>query len=128
MNPTQLLNITNEFLAIREEERVLADRKKRIEKALVATYEEAGIEFIETEEGQRVTVENRPRRTIKGDVLAENLAADVLALVLRKVDTEAFDAAVESGLIDENIADKAVITSYSTQVRVYGARVQEERV
>ena len=128
MNPTQLLNITNEFLAIREEERVLADRKKRIEKALVATYEEAGIDFIETEEGQRVTVENRPRRTIKGDVLAENLAADVLALVLRKVDTEAFDAAVESGLIDENVADKAVITSYSTQVRVYGARVQEERV
>ena len=119
MNPIQLLNVTNEFLAIREEERVLADRKKRIEKALIATYEEAGVEFIETEDGKRVAIENRPRRTIKGDVLA---------LVLRKVDTEAFDAAVESGLIDENIADKAVTTSYSTQVRVYGARVQEERV
>lgn len=128
MNPTQLLNVTNEFLAIREEERVLAERKKRIEKALVATYEEAGIEFIETEGGQRVTVESRPRRTINRDVLAENLAADVLALVLRKVDTEAFDAAVESGLIDENIEDKAVTTSWNTQVRVYGARVQEERV
>ena len=128
MNPTQLLNVTNEFLAIREEERVLAERKKRIEKALVATYEEAGIEFIETEDGKRVTIESRPRRTINRDVLAENLAADVLALVLRKVDTEAFDAAVESGLIDENVEDKAVTTSWSTQVRVYGARVQEERV
>lgn len=125
MNPAALLSITNEFLAVREEERLLTDRKKRIEKALIAAYNEAGVPFIETEDGKRVAVEDRPRRAIDADVLAESLAADVLALVLRKVDTDAFDAAVESGLIDEAVADKAITTSYSTQVRVYGARVQE---
>jgi hypothetical protein len=128
MNPTKIHNLTQAFLAIREEERLVTERKKAVEADFIAALQSAGLDYVETEDGKRVTIENRPRRTIKGDVLAEHLAADVLALVLRKVDTDAFDAAVESGLIDENIADKAVITSYSTQVRVYGARVQEERV
>jgi hypothetical protein len=128
MNPTKINEITEAFLAIREEERLVAERKKAVEAEFVATLQSAGIDFVETADGKRVAVEERPRRKFDLGILAEYLDSDTLALILKEeIDGKALDAAVKARQIDENVADKATTTTYSTQVRVYGARVQEDR-
>jgi hypothetical protein len=128
MNPTKINEVTEAFLAIREEERLVAERKKAVEAEFVATLQSAGIDFVETADGKRVAVEERPRRKFDLGILAEHLDSDTLALILKEeIDGKALDAAVKARQIDENIADKATTTTYSTQVRVYGARVQEDR-
>ena len=128
MNPTKINEVTEAFLAIREEERLVAERKKAVEAEFVATLQSAGIDFVETSDGKRVAVEERPRRKFDLGILAEYLDSDTLALILKEeIDGKALDAAVKARQIDENVADKATTTTYSTQVRVYGARVQEDR-
>jgi hypothetical protein len=124
MNPTKINEVTEAFLAIREEERLVAERKKALEAEFVATLQSAGIDFVETADGKRVAVEERPRRKFDLGILAEHLDSDTLALILKE---EIDGNAVKARQIDENVADKATTTTYSTQVRVYGARVQEDR-
>jgi hypothetical protein len=86
------------------------------------------VEYVETDEGLRVAVEHRPRRTIDLDVLKENLPLAIVAEVIKEsVDTKAFDAAVELGAITFTVADKAITVKTSTQVRVYGDAVVGER-
>lgn len=127
MNPTQLLTITTDLLAARDAA-VAADKAKReAEAAFIETLEAAGVEFVEVE-GKRVAIEHRPRRKFDVSVLAEHLSADILATILKEeVDPKALDAAIQSYLVDPNIADKATTTTYSTQVRVYGDKVVGER-
>lgn len=128
MNPTELLNTTEAFLAARDAA-VAADKAKReAEAAFIAALEAAGADFVETADGKRVAVEVRPRRKFDISVLAEHLGADILATVLKEeVDPKALDAAVKSYLIDPMVADKATTVTYSTQVRVYGDKVVGER-
>lgn len=118
---TATLTAANILLAARAEaER--AERAKRDAEALfLAAAEAAGVTEVETAEGIRVAVEQRPRRTFDVSVLAEHLPVEIVAQVLKEaVDPKAFDNAVGAGLIDPTIADKAVAVDYSTQVRVYG--------
>lgn len=101
---------------------------KAAQAAFVAAAEAAGVEYVETEDGIRVAVEHRPRRSIELDVLKENLPLAVVATVIKEsVDAKAFDSAIELGAITEDVADKAVTVKTSTQVRVYGDAVVGER-
>lgn len=101
---------------------------KAAQAEFIAAATDAGVEYVETEDGIRVAVEHRPRRTINLDVLKENLPLAVVAEVIKEgVDTKAFDAAVELGAISDTVADKAVTVKTSTQVRVYGDAVVGER-
>lgn len=101
---------------------------KAAQAAFVDAAEQAGVEYVETDDGIRVAVEHRPRRTIDLSVLKDNLPLAVVAEVIKEsVDTKAFDAAVELGAIAEGVADKAVTVKTSTQVRVYGDAVVGER-
>jgi hypothetical protein len=108
---------------------VAADEALRAAQAeFIAAAETLGIEYVETDEGIRVAVEHRPRRTIDLDVLKENLPLAIVADIIKEgVDNKAFDAAVELGVIAENVADKAVTVKTSTQVRVYGDAVVGDR-
>jgi hypothetical protein len=101
-----------------------ADEAKKAAEALFLTVADAeGISEYETTEGIRVSVEHRPTRSFDVSVLAALLPVDTVAQVLKEaVDPAAFDAAVLSGLIAEQVADKAVTTKFSTQVRVYGEK------
>jgi hypothetical protein len=128
MNPTELLTTTEALLAARDAA-VAADKAKReAEAAFIKALDAAGIDFIETADGKRVAIENRPRRKFDIEVLAEHLGADILATILKEeVDPKALDAAVQSYLIDPMVADKATTVTYSTQVRVYGDKVVGER-
>lgn len=128
MNPTQLLNTTEAYLAARDAAVAAEKAKREAEAAFVAALEAAGVEYVETADGKRVAVEHRPRRKFDIAVLAEHLAADILATVLKEeVDGKALDAAVQSYLVDPMVADKATTVTYSTQVRVYGDKVVGER-
>ena len=126
-----ILNLNKATEAIIQARRAAAaaeDALKAAQTEFVAAAEAAGIEFVETDEGIRVAVEHRPRRTINLDVLKENLPLAVVAEVIKEgVDTKAFDAAVELGAISEGVADKAVTVKTSTQVRVYGDAVVGDR-
>ena len=102
--------------------------RKAAEKAFIEAAEAAGVDSVDLPGGIRVAVEVRPRRTLDADVVRDYVGLHVLREVLREVvDTKAFDAAVESGLIAPEVADKATTTAYSTQVRVYGDGVVGER-
>lgn len=128
MNPTKINDATEAYLSARELAQDAEALRKAAEAEFVATLEDAGIDYVETSDGVRVAVENRPRRTIDINVLMEHLSDDVIQQIIKTaVDPKAFDAAVKVNLIDENVADKAVRTDYSTQVRVYGDRVVGER-
>jgi hypothetical protein len=128
MNPTKINDATEAYLSARELAQDAEALRKAAEAEFVATLEDAGIDYGVTSDGVRVAVENRPRRTIDIGVLMECLTDEVIQQVIKTVvDTKAFDAAVKVNLIDENVADKAVRTDYSTQVRVYGDRVVGER-
>ena len=126
-----ILTLNKATEAIIEARRAAAaadDALKAAQAEFITAAENAGIEFIETDEGIRVAVEHRPRRTINLDVLKENLPLAVVAEVIKEgVDTKAFDAAVELGAISDGVADKAVTVKTSTQVRVYGDAVVGDR-
>ena len=101
---------------------------KEAQAAFMDAAAAAGVEYVETEDGIRVAVEHRPRRTIDLSVLRENLPLAIVGEVIKEsVDTKAFDAAVELGAITHTVADKAVTVKTSTQVRVYGDAVVGER-
>jgi hypothetical protein len=108
---------------------VAAERaRKAAEAAFVAAAAAEGIEAVDLPEGLRVAIEHRPRRSFDADTVREYVGLNVLREVMREVvDPKAFDAAVLSGLIAPEIADRATTTAYSTQVRVYGDRVVEDR-
>lgn len=128
MNPTKIAELTEAVIAKREEARVADEAKKQAEAEFITALEAAGLTYVETPEGKRVAVEARPRRKFDVGVLADYLAAEVLALVLKEeVDPKALDAAVTAHQIDPLIAEKATTVTYSTQVRVYGDRVVGER-
>jgi hypothetical protein len=116
------------LLAAREAAKA-AEEAKRAAEAIFCTVAEAnGLTEVETPEGVRVAVEHRPRRDIDVAVLAEHLAVDTLASLLKEViDPKAFDAAVARGEVSDEVADKAVTTTFSTQVRVYGELGVRER-
>jgi hypothetical protein len=126
-----ILTLNKATEAIIEARRAAAaadDALKAAQAEFITAAENAGIEFVETDEGIRVAVEHRPRRTINLDVLKENLPLAVVAEVIKEgVDTKAFDAAVELGAISDGVADKAVTVKTSTQVRVYGDAVVGDR-
>jgi hypothetical protein len=108
---------------------VAADKaRKAAEKAFTEAMEATGEAVVDLPEGIRVAVEVRPRRTLDADTVREYVGMNVVREVLREVvDTKAFDAAVEAGLISGEVAEKATTTAYSTQVRVYGDAVVGER-
>ncbi len=129
MNP--ILNLNKATQAVVEARRAAAaaeDALKAAQADFISAADAVGVEYVETDDGIRVAVEFRPRRTINLDVLKENLPLAVVAEVIKEgVDTKAFDAAVELGAISEGVADKAVTVKTSTQVRVYGDAVVGER-
>lgn len=128
MNPTKIHNLTEAFLAIREQERLIAERKKAVEADFIAALESAGLTFVETSDGKRIAVENRPRRKFDLSVFADLLDSDTLAIILKEeIDGKALDAAVKAYQIDPAVADKGTTVTYSTQVRVYGDSVREAR-
>lgn len=129
MNPILNLNkATEAIIAARRAAAAAEDALKAAQAEFLAAAEAVGVEYVETDEGIRVAVEHRPRRTINLDVLKENLPLAVVAEVIKEgVDNKAFDAAVELGAISEGVADKAVTVKTSTQVRVYGDAVVGER-
>lgn len=128
MNPSKITEATNLLLKARElaDE---ADRAKRFaEQAFIAVLEGAGIDFVETEDGKRIAIEDRPRRKFDVSVFAEHLSPEVLAIILKEeIDGKALDAAVKAFQIDPAVADKGTTVSYSRQVRVYGDKVREAR-
>jgi hypothetical protein len=102
--------------------------RKAAELAFIAAAEAEGIEVVDLPEGLRVAIEHRPRRSLDAEVVREYVGLQVLREVLREVvDTKAFDAAVATGQIAAEVADKATTVAYSTQVRVYGDAVVGER-
>jgi hypothetical protein len=129
MSTIRTLNKATE--AIIEARRAATEAEAALKAAqaeFIAAAEDAGVEYVETDEGIRVAVEHRPRRTINLDVLKENLPLAIVAEVIKEaVDTKAFDAAVELGAITNTVADKAITVKTSTQVRVYGDAVVGER-
>lgn len=124
-------NLNKATEAVIEYRRLAAEADAALKEATAAfieAAEAAGVEYVETEDGIRVAVEHRPRRTIDLNVLRENLPLAIVAEVIKEsVDTKAFDAAVELGTIKDDLADKAVTVKTSTQVRVYGDAVVGER-
>lgn len=118
-----------DLVALRDKEKEIEQAKKEAEALLVALFADAGIDHYETADKVRVAVENRPRRSFDLETLLANLPATVLNMVLKQtVDSSAFDSAVETGLVPTPVVEQAVTTSYSTQVRVYGAKgVRGER-
>jgi len=126
-----ILRLNTATKAVIEARRAAADAEatlKNAQAAFITAADEAGVEYVETDDGLRVAVEHRPRRTIDLAVLRDNLPLAIVAEVIREaVDPKAFDAAVELGAIGEAVADKAVTVKTSTQVRVYGDAVVGER-
>lgn len=109
---------------------VAADKAlKEAQDAFLTAAADADVEYVELDDdGLRVAVEHRPRRTIDLSVLKEHLPIAVVAdLIKEAVDTKAFDAAVELGAVTDTVADKAITVKTSTQVRVYGDAVVGER-
>jgi hypothetical protein len=121
INNTTLLTAVQHLLVAREAAKQADEAKKAAEALFLTVAEAMGQDEVETPEGIRVRVENRPTRTFDVSVLAELLPVDTVAQVLKEaIDPALFDAAVLAGLISEQVADKAITTKYSTQVRVYG--------
>ena len=129
MSTIRNLNTATEAIILARREADAADKAlKAAQAAFITAADAAGVEYVETDEGLRVAVEHRPRRTIDLDVLKENLPLAIVAEVIKEsVDTKAFDAAVELGAITFTVADKAITVKTSTQVRVYGDAVVGER-
>jgi hypothetical protein len=128
MNPEKITEATNLLLAARDAADAAEKAKREAEANFIATLENAGLTFVETADGKRVAVENRPRRKYDLSVFAEHLSADLLAIILKEeIDGKALDAAVKAYQIDPEIADKGTTVTYSTQVRVYGDAVREAR-
>lgn len=121
-----ITTIAHNLLNAREQFAAAEAAKKAAEAAFVALAQAQGITEVElTEDGKtvRVAVENRPRREFDVSILAQYLPVELVAQLLKEViDPKAFDNAVGAGLVPEDIAQKAVTTEYSTQVRVYGER------
>lgn len=128
MNPEKITEITNILLASREAADAAEKAKREAEAAFIATLEAAGLTFVETADGKRIAVEDRPRRKFDLSVFVEHLSPEVLAIILKEeIDGKALDAAVKSFQIDPAVADKGTTTSYSRQVRIYGDKVREVR-
>ena len=128
MNPEKITNAVNLLLSARE----TADRAEKIkreaEQAFIAVLEAAGLTFVETADGKRIAVEERPRRKFDVEVFAEHLSPEVLAIILKEeIDGKALDAAVKSYKVDPAVAEKGTTTTYSKQVRIYGDKVREAR-
>ena len=118
---SNILTAAANLLAARDAAKIAETNKKEAESLFLAIAEIAGLTEIETADGVRIAVENRPRRDFDVSVLATLLPVEIVAQVLKEaIDPKAFDNAVGAGLISATIADKAVVTTYSTQVRVYG--------
>lgn len=110
-----------QLIAAREAAKQAEEAKKAAEAIFLTVAEAEGITECETPDGVRVSVEHRPRREFDVSVLAELLPVEIVAQVLKEaIDPKAFDHAVGAGVIPTTVADKAVTTTYSTQVRVYG--------
>ena len=125
---TVLLTAVQQLLVAREAAKQADEAKKAAEALFITVAEANGLDEVETPEGIRVSVENRPTRSFDVSTLAALLPVDIVAQVLKEaIDPALFDAAVTSGLIPEVVADKAVTTKYSTQVRVYGEKGVRER-
>jgi len=125
---TVLLTAVQQLLVAREAAKQADEAKKAAEALFITVTEANGLDEVETPEGIRVSVENRPTRSFDVSTLAALLPVDIVAQVLKEaIDPALFDAAVTSGLIPEVVADKAVTTKYSTQVRVYGEKGVRER-
>lgn len=125
---TVLLTAVQQLLVAREAAKQADEAKKAAEALFLTVAEAAGLDEVETPEGIRVRVENRPTRSFDVSVLAALLPVDIVAQVLKEaIDPALFDAAVTAGLIPEVVADKAVTTKFSTQVRVYGEKGVRER-
>lgn len=128
MNPEKITEITNLLLASREAADAAEKAKREAEQAFIATLEAAGLTFVETADGKRIAVEDRPRRKFDVSVFAEHLDSDTLAIILKEeIDGKALDAAVKAFQIDPAVADKGTTVSYSRQVRIYGDKVRESR-
>lgn len=123
-----IMKAAQSLIELREAAKQADEAKREAEAVFIALAQAEGIDSVETDAGIRISVENRPRRDIDVSVLAEFLPVELVAQVLKEVvDPKAFDNAVGAGLIDPEVADKAVTTTYSTQVRVYGEQGVRER-
>lgn len=128
MNTDLVQQVTKTLLAAREAADAADKAKREAEAEFIAAIEAAGLTFVETADGKRISIEERPRRKFDVSVFAEHLSAEVLALVLKEeIDGKALDAAVKTQQIDAAIADKGTTTTWSKQVRVYGDKVRESR-
>lgn len=129
MSTTAVATAAKALIQAREAAKQADEAKKAAEAMFRACAEQAGITEHETPEGVRVAIETRPNpRVISVEVLAEHLTAEIVASVLKEaIDPKAFDAAVKTGIISEDIADKAVTQTYREEVRVYGELGVRER-
>lgn len=118
---TPIQTAAQQLIVAREAAKQAEEAKKAAEALFIAVAEQAGVTVHETDNGIRIAVENRPRREFDVSVLAECLPVEVVAQVLKEaIDPKAFDNAVGAGVIPVTVADKAVTTTFTTQVRVYG--------
>lgn len=109
------------LLYVREQERLLTAERKRLEQDIISLFETDGLTVFETDNDVRVSVEHRPRRSFDLSVLSDHLAPTLVATLIKQdVDSSALDAAVQTGLVPAEVADKATTVAYSTQVRIYG--------
>lgn len=128
MNPEKITQATNLLLLARATADEAEAARKAAEAEFVATLEAAGLSFVETADGKRIAIEERPRRKFDLSVFAELLSTDLLAIILKEeIDGKALDAAVKARQIDEIVAEKGTTVSYSKQVRIYGDKVREAR-
>lgn len=125
----ELLTAATHLLEAREAAKRAEEAKKAAEALFLRVAEAEGVTEMETPDGIRVAVENRPTRTFDVSMLALLLPVDTVAQILKEaVDPTAFDAAVRMGMIGQDVAALATTTKYSTQVRVYGEKgVRESR-
>jgi|GEM_PF-2187176 len=107
----------------RRAQAILKDEREQLEQAIIGLLDDLGTDSYDSPTGVRVRVENRPRRKFDVSILSSLLSPTLVASLIRQdVDTAAFDAAVTSGLVPVEVAEKATKVSYSQQVRLYGAR------
>lgn len=128
MDPSKLYDATEAVLATRQAAKDAEAAKKAAEAEFVALMEDAGLPYVETSDGIRISVEVRPSKKYDATLACDLLSHDTFDRVVKAViDAKAWNAALEVGLIDSEVADKVTTVTHSTQVRVYGDGVAGSR-
>lgn len=128
MDPIKLHDATEAVLAARKAAQDADVARKAAEAEFVALMEDAGLTHVETSDGIRIAVEVRPSKKYDAALASDLLGEDTFTRVVKAViDAKAWNAAVEVGLIDSEVAEKVTTVTHSTQVRVYGDGVAGSR-